>query len=374
LNGWRLRANKYKNEGETEVMTYRVIQIATGRLGSKMVSGIVDHPDLELVGAWVHSKEKEGRDLGELCGLNALGVIATRDIDALLAMQADCVCYTAARTWTLDPKPTLEELARILRSGKNVVNATWPALVYPPGVSDAVYNQLQEACLEGGTSLYTTGIDPGYGSVGLAMAALNVCAEVRSVLTQEIGNMSNWVDDVALYSWGQPDPKKCLLLKPGFNASVFRSTVVQMAEAMGVQLDDVVEGHDVLYAEEAFEAGLYSIPAGTIAGMRFQVKGMIDGVPRVVLEHVAKLRDTDFPDVHFKGNGYRVTIDGEPCIQLDFRMTLRNPATLLARPGYTATAMALVNAIPQVCNAPPGVLSYTDLRPHPSKNFQTGRR
>jgi hypothetical protein len=144
-------------------MSYRVIQWATGDLASKAVAGIVGHPDLELVGAWVHSAEKEGRDVGEICGIGPRGVLATRDKQSLYAMEADCVCYMAGRSWTRDPMTTVGELARILRSGKNVVNATWPSLVYPQALGNGIYDTLLEACMEGGTTLYTAGIDPGYG-------------------------------------------------------------------------------------------------------------------------------------------------------------------------------------------------------------------
>ena len=141
-------------------MVYRVIQWGTGRVGTDAVTGIVGHPDLELVGAWVHSAEKDGRDVGELCGMQPLGVYATRDKDALLAMPADCVSYATARTWGQDPMTTVAELERILRSGKNVVNVAWPALVNSRGVGGGVHERLQEACLAGGSSLYTGGIDP----------------------------------------------------------------------------------------------------------------------------------------------------------------------------------------------------------------------
>ena len=159
--------------------TYRVIQWATGRLGTAAVTGIVGHRDLELVGAWVHSQEKEGRDVGELCGLEPLGVRATRDKDALLAMSADCVCYMVSREQSKEE--TFAELARILRSGKNVANSKWGPLVYPPAMGDGVFEQLQEACLEGNSSLYTSAIDPGWGISGLAISALTLSSEVHSV-------------------------------------------------------------------------------------------------------------------------------------------------------------------------------------------------
>jgi 4-hydroxy-tetrahydrodipicolinate reductase len=355
-------------------MTYKVIKWATGGLGSKAVAGIVGSPDMELVGAWVHSEEKEGRDVGELCGMEPVGVIATRDKDALLAMDADCVCFTGDRSWTIDPMPTVEELARILRSGKNVVNSTWPALVNPKALGNGVYEKLQEACLEGGSTLYTSGIDPGFGSIGLALAALSVTSEVRSVRTFEIMSYGTW-DYPEMLGWmgfGQPDVDKCVLFTPGMTAGIFGSELTLLADATGVQLDEIVEDHSVIHAEEPFDTSCIHVPAGAISGMRFEIKGMIDGEAVLVVEHVTKLRDEDYPEVGLMGGGYRAQIDGEPCIKLD--MELSSYKGDIEHAGYVACAMAFVNAIPQVCDAAPGILTYLDLLPHPSKNVPVARR
>jgi 4-hydroxy-tetrahydrodipicolinate reductase len=349
-------------------MAYRVIQWATGALGRQAVAGIVGHPDLDLVGAWVHSEDKDGRDVGEICGLGPLGVVATRDKDALLAMDADCVCYMAGRGWLKNPMETVTELSRILRAGKNVVNVSWPSLVYPKALGDEVYGALQQACLEGGTSLYTGGIDPGYANLGLPLAALNVTREVRSIRTQEIVNYADWnhPEMITQFGFGQPDPAKCGLLAPGYTTMIFGSSLSLLADAVGATLDGIEEDNELIYAEEAFDTAAVHIPAGTISGMRFEVKGMVDGEARVVVEHVTKLRAEDFPEVDFEGRGIRrVLIEGEPNIRLD--MVPSSPTTL--NPGYIATAMSVVNPIPLVCDAAPGILTLLDLPPYPSRNL-----
>ena len=104
-------------------MTYRVIQWATGGVGRAAIEGVLAHPDLELAGAWVHSRAKDGADLGTLVGRDAIGVTATNDVDALLALDADCVLYSP---FMADP----EVVRAILESGKNVVTPLgW---FYPP--------------------------------------------------------------------------------------------------------------------------------------------------------------------------------------------------------------------------------------------------
>lgn len=332
------------------------------------MAGIVGHPDLELVGTWVHSEEKEGRDAGVLCGLEPLGVLATRDKDALLAMDADCVCFTGDRGWMQDPTPTVDELVRILRSGKNVVNSTWPALVNPKALGNGIYERLEAACLEGGSTLYTSGIDPGFGSAGLALAALSVTSEVRSIRTYEILNYGAWdyPEIMSFMGFGQPDVENAVLLSPGLTAGIFGSSLTLLAGAMGVELDELVEGHSVIYADEPFDTTGMHIPAGTISGMRFWVDGMIGGEAVVSVEHATRLRDEDYPEVGLLGGGYRAEVDGEPCIKLDMELSSQHGDAGYA--AYVACAMAIVNAIPQVCDAAPGILTCLDLLPHPSRN------
>ena len=347
-------------------MAYRVIQWATGEIGTNAVAGIVSHPDLDLVGAWVHSAEKDGRDVGTLCGLKPLGVHATRNKDAVLAIPADCVCYAVGRSWMEHGKEALiAELGRILRSGKNVVNATWPSLVNPKGIDDAIYDELQAACLEGGSSFYTAGIDPGFGSVGLAVAALTVSSNVRSVHMYEILNYAAWDAPQMITFFGFGQKRLGMVSTPGYLAGIFRSTLCLVADAMGVRLDDIVEEIDVIHADEALDLPSVYVAPGTISGVRFQVKGMVEGEARVVVDHVTKLRNHDFAEIPFNGGGYRAEVSGEPCVRLD--MELSSAGRDNAHAALAASAMSLVNAIPRVCEAPPGVLTYLDLIPHPAR-------
>src|SRR5262249_30932717 len=146
--------------GARRRMAHRVIQWSTGNVGRLALRGIIHHPGLELAGLWVSGPAKAGRDAGELCGLPPVGVKATNDADALLRRKADCVCYTA--TADLRPAEAVDDICRILASGKNVVSSSIVPLVYPPAFDQGVVSRLEAACREGGTSFYTSGIDPGY--------------------------------------------------------------------------------------------------------------------------------------------------------------------------------------------------------------------
>jgi 4-hydroxy-tetrahydrodipicolinate reductase len=355
---------------EIPAMTHRVIQWATGRLGKDCVAGIVGRSDVELAGAWVHSPEKVGRDVGELVGLGPLGVKATGDKAALLAMDADCILYTAGRTWVENPDATIDELAQILRSGKNVVNCAWASLVNPKGVSQKVHDALQEACLAGGTSFYTAGIEPGFGTLGLGLPALSAANKVRRFRGTEIMNQATWAhpDFFLYFGFGGKDASNIPLLQPGQTTFHHESTVRLFAEALGVEVEEIVEQHQLIFADERFEIGEGVIEAGTVSGMHYQVIGMVRGEPLISIGHVIKLRDQDFAELEFKGGGYRIEIEGEPDMRLDFSLNLSGKSGSAMDGLYMCCAMAAVNAIPQVCEAPPGVLTALDLKPYPSQN------
>ena len=178
-------------------MTYRVIQWATGTVGIHAVPAIVAHPDLELAGLWVQSDSKAGQDAGELCGGPPAGVLATQDIDALLDLDADAICYTANSD--VRPDGVIDDLCRMLASGKNVVNTSYVPLLFPKAAGDGVYDRIDAACLAGGTSFYTSGIDPGFGNAGLAIHTLALCTEVRRVRMMEIVNYDTWNNPFTMF-------------------------------------------------------------------------------------------------------------------------------------------------------------------------------
>jgi 4-hydroxy-tetrahydrodipicolinate reductase len=341
-------------------MRYRVIQWATGTVGVHAAPAIAAHPDLELVGLWVHSDAKAGRDAGEICGTDPIGVIATQDAEALLyGTDADCVCYTASSD--LRPDAVIDDLCRILAAGKNVVNTSYVPLLYPAAAGPGVHDRLEAACREGGTSIYTSGIDPGYGNAGITIGALALCKDVRTVRMAEIVNYATWDNPFTMFEimgFGKPDTSSSLLLAPGSTALAWGPVIELVAAALDVRLDGITEWHEVIHADEDFEIASGPIPAGTVSGMHFEIRGMIGDEPRIVVEHVTRLRDGDAP--HWpQGQGYRIDIDGEPCVHLELELSSHLGDHNHA--GCLATAMHVVNAIPHVVEAEPGVLTFLDL-------------
>ncbi len=346
-------------------MSYKVVQWGTGNLGTLAVQSILKHPDLELIGTWVSSAEKAGRDVGELSRLLPIGLLATQDDDALISGDADCICYAADSMGREDE--VVNDCIRMLRAGKNVVNVSDPALVYPKAKGGDIYDRLQEACLAGNTSFYTSGGDPGWAGFGLALAPLTVAQQVRSIRLLEIYNYGPWNNpQLGLYGFGQPDTSTSMILLPGVTASIWGPSVAMLADAMGVTLESIDEAHRVIRAEEDFEIASGRIGKGMVSGMSFEIKGMVDGEARIVIEHITKLRREDFPEYGLD-DCYRVLIEGEPNIKVD--MSLTSDFGDSTHAGYIVAVTPVTNAIPAVCAAPAGVLTYLDLPPHGARGL-----
>lgn len=340
-------------------MTYRVIHWATGTVGIHAVPAIAAHPDLELLGVWVHSESKAGRDAGEVCGAAPVGVTTTRDADALLALGADCIVHTASSD--VRPGAVVDDLCRMLASGHNVVNTSYVPLLYPPAAGPGVHERLEAACLEGGTSLYTSGIDPGFGNANLAIHALALCKEVRSVRMMEIVNYATWDNPFTMFEimgFGKPDPSQSLLLSPGSTALAWGPVIELVAAALDVEVERIDEWHEVIRAEDDIAIASGPVPAGTISGMHFEIRGIVGGEPRLVVEHVTRLRDTDAPSWP-QGSGYRILVEGEPHLRLELALSSDHGDHNHA--GCLATAMHVINAIPHVVEAEPGVRTLLDL-------------
>jgi hypothetical protein len=338
---------------------YRVIQWATGTVGVHAVPAIVEHPDLELVGLWVHSDGKAGRDAGELCGIDPVGVLATQDVDALLDVDADCISYMASSD--IRPDEVVDDLCRMLASGKDVVNTSFVPLLFPEAAGPGVADRLRAACQEGGSSIYTSGIDPGFGNAGLAIGALALCKQVSSVRMMEIVDYATWDNPFTMFEimgFGKADPAESLLLAPGSTTLAWGPVLALVAAALDVAIDEIVESHEVIRADEAFDIASGRIEAGTIAGMRFEVQGIVGGEPRIVVEHVTRLRDGDAPSWP-QGQGYRILVEGEPSVRLELELSSERGDHNHA--GCLATAMHVINAIPDVVRAEPGVLTFLDL-------------
>jgi hypothetical protein len=363
-------------------MAFRVVQWSTGNVGRFALRAILRHPELQLAGLWVHGEEKEGRDAGELCGLPPVGVRASRDADALLALDADCVCYTA--TADLRPMEAVEDLCRILRAGLDVVSSSVVGLVHPSGLGPAISGRLAEACRGGGSSFFTSGIDPGFANDVLPLTLSGLCERWEEIRIQEIVNYATYDQPEVVFGtmgFGQPLDATPLLLTPGALRFAWGGTLRLLAQGLGVELDEIREIHERRAADESFDTPIGRVEKGTMAALRFEVQGIVRGRPALVVEHVTRLRDDLAPEwpqasgaqraaaggTPAEGErrqrngegGYRVIIEGVP--RLTCHLDMADERGDHAVGGVLLTATRLVNAIPSVCRAAPGLLSALDL-------------
>jgi len=343
-------------------MSYRVIQWSTGNVGRHALRCIDRHPDLELVGLWVHSADKAGLDAGELAGLAPNGVKATNDVDALLALDADCVCYTA--TADLRPAEALTDIARILESGKNVVSSSVVSMIYPPHLDPEMREPLEAAYRTGNTSCFTSGIDPGWANDLLPFVLTGACEYIDELRVMEVVNYATYAQPTVLFDtmgFGQPLDSNPLLLLPGVLSLAWGGVVKVLAAGLGVEIDELREVHERRGAPRDIDLGFGVVEKGTTAAMRFEVQGIVNGEVRIVLEHVTRLADDLCPDwpQPIGESGYRVIVTGNPTYTCDVQMMGDDGDHNTG--GLVGTAARIVNAIPAVCAAEPGMLSVLDL-------------
>jgi 2,4-diaminopentanoate dehydrogenase len=344
--------------------TYRVVQWSTGNVGRHAIAGIAARPELELVGLWVSNPDKVGVDAGTLAGLGReLGVAATDDAEALLALRPDCIVHTAWADTRLFE--AMADLERFLRAGINVVSSSPVFLQHPWGaVGEDMYRGVVAAADEGGVSLWVNGVDPGFANDWLPLVMSSVCERIDEVRCMEILNYATYDQPSVLFDimgFGQPLDEVPFILSPGILTTAWGSVVTQLAAGLDLTLDEIVEGHERLPAPDAFDVASGRIEAGTTAAMRFEIRGVVGGETKVVVEHVTRLRDDlapDWPQPTGHG-GYRIVLTGEPNYTVDMQMLGSDGDHNTA--GLKATAMRLVNSVAAVVEAPPGLLSALDL-------------
>ena len=341
-------------------MGYRVIQWGTGNVGTFSLRCIIDHPELELVGVCVHSDAKTGTDAGELCGAPPVGVRASSDIEAILTLDADCVCYTA--TADLRPFEAVQDLCRILASGKNVVSSSVVPLVHPGSFVPELRDQLAAACHDGGTSCFTSGIDPGFANDLLPLTLTGLCGHWEEVRLQEIINYATYNQPTVLFDtmgFGKRLDDTPLLLTPGTLEFAWGGTVHLLAEGLGVKLDKVTSWYEKRPAVKPIRIGVHTVKPGTMGALRFEVRGIVGGRPAIVVEHITRIDDDLVPEWP-QGNGsYRVIVTGFPKMRCELEFEDERGDHAVG--GVILTATRLVNAIPAVCEAKPGLLSALDL-------------
>jgi hypothetical protein len=333
------------------------VQWTTGNVGRQSLIAIAENPGLELVGCYAWSPDKVGRDVGELCGLAPLGVTATHDVDALLALRPDCVVYNPM--W-----PSIDELVRILGAGVNVVSTA--AFINGRRLGPD-RERLVEACERGRSSLFGTGVNPGFAEL-LGIVAAGICDRIDKVTVSEAAHTAGYdsPETEKPVGFGRPIDDPDLQAMTSHGTAVFSEAVAMVADALGVELDDVVCEAEYAKTTTDLDLGSWQIAAGCVAGVAASWRGRVGGRTVVELNVRWKKASTLEPDWHIE-DGWNIEVQGRPTVltKVQFLPPPDFEAKTLADfmvLGHIMTAMPAINAIGAVVAAPPGIVSYPELR------------
>ncbi|GAY14102.1 dihydrodipicolinate reductase [Mycobacterium sp. shizuoka-1] len=338
---------------------HRVVQWTTGNVGKSSVQAIAANPNLELVGCYAWSADKVGRDVGELAGIDPLGVTATDDIDALLALKPDCVVYNPM--WI-----DVDELVRILSAGVNVVAS---ASFITGGNLGAGRARIDEACKAGGATMFGSGVSPGFAEM-LAIVAATACDRVDKITIAESADTTLYDSPETERPVGFDMPIDDPDLQPmaARGTAVFAEAVQLVADALGIELDEIVCVSEYAQTTEDLPMASWTIEAGHVAGVYASWQGITNGKTVIDINVRWKKGTTLQPDWQLDADGWKITIDGRPTVNMQVGflppMDMIENATALEDffvLGHIMTAMPPIHAIPAVVAAPPGIATYNDL-------------
>ncbi|RBM21960.1 dihydrodipicolinate reductase [Prauserella sp. PE36] len=335
------------------VSPIRVVQWATGNIGTHALRAVLDHPVLDLAGVYVHSPDKAGRDAGELCGRGPVGVTTTGDADEILALGADCVLYMPLRC-------DADVVCRLLAAGTNIVT-TRGEFHHPAGMEPALRQRIEAACAEGGTSIHSTGSSPGFITEAVPLVLTSIQRRLERLRIDEYADLSQRDSPAMLFDvmgFGRSpstfDERRLTHARTSFGPSLRL-----VADALSVPLDSVEATGELATARRTVEIAAGTVEAGTVAGQRISALGMRDGAPLLTFRATWYCTTDLEPAWDLRDTGWRVTVDGDAPLDIDIRFPVPLERMASVSPGYTANRA--VNAVPMVCAAEPGIRSTVDL-------------
>jgi len=334
---------------------YRVVQWATGKVGRKSLRAIIEHPSLELVGLYVHSGAKEGRDAGELCGLGPVGIPATRSVDDIIALKPDCVLY-------MQDGYNLEDISRVLEAGINIVT-TRGEFFYPAKMDAGIRQRTEAACHRGGSSIHATGSSPGFITEAIPLALTSVARRLDCLTIDEFANIPQSCSPEMIFDvmgYGRPpgtgfDPN---LLN--HMAQCFEQSLSMLAHALSLDLDSVETSGETATATSRVEIAQGAfIEKGTVAAQRITVSGMRDGKPLLRFRANWYCSTQVDPGWTLGESGWRVVVEGDTPFDISVKLPITSGDIAEQMGGYTAHRA--VNSVPYVCAARPGIVTVIDL-------------
>jgi len=336
-------------------MSYKVIQWATGSIGKTCLRQVIEHPDLELAGLLVYSEKKAGKDAGEIARRPETGIIATRSVDEIMALDADVVLHLP-----INPADEIdahdETIKQLLRSGKNVI--TTVAHTYPAALGADYAAGFEQACVEGNSTLFGTGINPGFITERLAVALTSVCTKVDSIAVTEVYDVSEVASPEFIFNlMGVGRPPQAFREVTGVQRifkHIFGEVVGYVGHALQIDFDEVVTDHEFCTADHDIQLPVGVVEAGGVVNFRWRWHGMKDGKPFLTIQMLwivdSSLEGWDHKD------GWNIEISGAPGIKA--RIDIEDPKNMPDRSKAIQYAVAgpVIRAIPEVVKAPAGIL------------------
>lgn len=340
-----------------ECEQWRVVQWATGNIGTRALRSILRHPGLELVGVLVHDPAKAGVDAGDLCGEDPVGVVATTDPAAVLALAPDCVVHMG-RVWDA------AEIARLLGAGINVVTTRGEPEAGGARLPEEERALLRDACTRGDASLYATGSSPGFVTDPLPLALLSLQRDFERLEIDEFADLSQRDSPHLLFEqmgFGRDPASFSGDARAQHFGREFSTTLAELAAAAGRPVDDWAVAGEVAVAAADVELAAGPLRAGTVAAQRTAVTGLAAGEPVVRFRATWYCTRAVEPAWDLRDTGWRLQVHGDP--PLDVQITFPVPVAELGAMTPSITANRPVNAVPFVCAARAGILTSRDLPP-----------
>jgi hypothetical protein len=334
--------------------TYRVVQWATGNIGTKALRGVIEHPLLELVGLVVHSAEKVGRDAGELCGLTPTGVAATTSLDEVLALKPDCVLY-------MPQVADVDAVCALLSAGTDVVTTCGVLSGDLSGLPEADRERVLAACTSGGSSLHATGSSPGFATEVIPLAVMSIQRRVDLVEIEEFADVSHRDSPQMLFDimgFGQ-QPESFGPERAQHLLGAFRPSLQGIGEAAGVTLDHWTCAGETATTPVDLTISAGVVPAGTVAAQRTRLVGHVGDRPLITFTASWYVSTAIDPAWDLGATGWRLRVTGDAPLVLEMPFPVTDEQMASVTPGYTANRA--VNVVPWICSAAAGVVRTADL-------------
>lgn len=341
-----------RDSEETESVSKRKIKVlmyGVGAIGSQIVRLLLRKKGLKIVGAIDASPKKTGKDLGEVIGMKKpLGVVVSGDSKRLLSSVDVDVAIHATSSFLKDVYP---QLIHLIEHSVNVIS-TCEELSYPYVTDTSLALNLDTLARKYGVTVLGTGINPGFLMDTLPIALSGVCQEVKSIKVERVIDAAKrrLPFQKKIGAGLTSEEFKEMIEKKKITGHVgLKESIAMIADALGLTLQKIkVEPVKPVLAEKPVESREIKVDMGKVAGLTQSAYGLIDGKPFVTLIFKAYIGAEEEYD--------SITIEGTPKIHQKIVPCIH---------GDLATVAMIVNSIPKVINATPGLKTMKDL-PVPS--------